>query len=169
MKAFTGFLVTLLFSVFSFAGFQAYQSTTNLGLFQAVKCSTGLTCTKVNEKLNIVTTSLGTFHATTSTATAVSISSSLCGSTYRNTGSIEIGLPTATSAIIGCRLTFITGISGSNFFVNPDNGDTILVQTNAAGDRVSNAVKGNTIVLQAAAVSEWVVIGSPLGTWGDGN
>lgn len=36
------------------AGFQAYQSTSNLGLFTAIKCSTGLTCTKVGEKLNMV-------------------------------------------------------------------------------------------------------------------
>lgn len=48
------FLVAILFAgMTAYAGIQAYQDTTSLGLVQAVKCSTGLTCTKVGTKLNV--------------------------------------------------------------------------------------------------------------------
>lgn len=168
MKTMTAFLFTVLFSVFGFAGFQGYQGVTNLGLFQAVKCSTGLTCSKVGTKLNIVTTTLGLLETTTA-ASAVSISTSQCGSTFALgvSTATQMGLPTATSAIIGCKLTFITAIA-SNFQINPDNGDQILVLTNASGDRISNTTLGNTVTLQAAAVSQWVVVGEK-GTWADSN
>lgn len=47
------FFVMFLFALESQAGFQAYQSTTNLGIYNIIKCSTGLSCTKVGDKLNI--------------------------------------------------------------------------------------------------------------------
>lgn len=50
----TTLLITLLFASFAFAGVQGYNSTTNLGLVSAVKCSTGLTCSKVGDKLNMI-------------------------------------------------------------------------------------------------------------------
>lgn len=54
MNMFLGFLLIFTFSFKAIAGFGAYQSTQNLGLFQNFKCSTGLTCTKVGDKLNVV-------------------------------------------------------------------------------------------------------------------
>lgn len=56
MKQLFALLTITLFTSFSFAGVRAYQSTTNLGVFANVKCSTGLTCTKVGDKLNMVAT-----------------------------------------------------------------------------------------------------------------
>jgi hypothetical protein len=38
----------------AFAGFQAYNGTSDLKLFEKLKCSTGLTCTRVGDKLSIV-------------------------------------------------------------------------------------------------------------------
>lgn len=166
MKLITAFLTTFLFSFFAFAGFQGYQSTTNLGLFQAIKCSTGLTCTKQGEKINIVTTTVGTMR-TVIAASTTSLTSSQCGSVILSSSTIQAGLPNATSALIGCHYTFVTGIA-STFQVNPGDTDTIVAQTNAAGDRISNTTAGNTITLLAVAVSQWVVTGIS-GTWADSN
>lgn len=47
-------IFAMLFSFTAFAGFQGYQSTTNLGVFNKIKCSTGMTCTKVGDKLDMV-------------------------------------------------------------------------------------------------------------------
>lgn len=54
MKKFLVFVSLLFASILAIAGFRGYQSTTNLGVMSAIKCSTGLTCTKVGEKLNMV-------------------------------------------------------------------------------------------------------------------
>ena len=54
MRKITLFIGALLVSFAAYAGFGAYQGTTSLGVFGYVKCSTGLTCTKVGDKLNIV-------------------------------------------------------------------------------------------------------------------
>jgi hypothetical protein len=159
-------LMTILFGTVSQAGFQGYQSTTNLGLFQAVKCSTGLTCSKVGEKLNIVATTSGVLE-TTATATSISLDSTYCGQTLKNAAYTQVGLPNATSALVGCRITFATA-NATSFYVNPGDTDAILIQTNASGDRILNATLGNTITIQAIAVSLWAPIGV-VGTWSDAN
>lgn len=48
------FLLMFLFSFSAFAGFQGFNGTTDLKIFNAIKCSTGLTCTKVGDKFTIV-------------------------------------------------------------------------------------------------------------------
>jgi hypothetical protein len=61
-------IVTLLFGIQAFAGFGAYQNTTNLGLFQYITCGSGLTCTKFGSQLQMVagptlsTSSFTNFH-----------------------------------------------------------------------------------------------------------
>lgn len=44
----------VLFTSLAFAGVGGFQDSTNLGQFAYVKCSTGMTCTKVGDKLNMV-------------------------------------------------------------------------------------------------------------------
>ena len=46
-------IVSLIFTINTQA-FEAYSGTTDLGLFNKIKCSTGVTCTNVLGKLNIV-------------------------------------------------------------------------------------------------------------------
>lgn len=99
-------------------------------------------------------------------ATATTITAVQCGSTFYNSGAVQMELPEA-SAVLGCRLTFITA-NASNFDLNPDNADQILVQTNAAGDAIRNATLGNSITIQALSASEWAPI-SVVGTWSDIN
>lgn len=53
MKKFIALFVSLL-TVSALADFRGYMNTTNLGVFGAVKCSAGLTCTKVGDQLQIV-------------------------------------------------------------------------------------------------------------------
>lgn len=99
-------------------------------------------------------------------ATATTITASQCGETFYNTGAVVINLPEASGAL-GCKLTFVT-LNASNFDVNPDDADQILVLTNAAGDAIRNATLGNTVVLQSMSASQWVEI-SAVGTWSDIN
>lgn len=54
MKTTALFLFALLLAMPALAGFRGYSSTTSLGVFNAVTCSTGLTCTKVGDRFNIV-------------------------------------------------------------------------------------------------------------------
>jgi hypothetical protein len=55
VKKIVGLVFTLLLSVTTLAGVQAFNSSNvNLGIFSQVKCSTGLTCTKSGSRLNIV-------------------------------------------------------------------------------------------------------------------
>ena len=186
MKKTMMILLGLVFSSAAFAGFHGYQGTTDLGLFMAVKCSTGTTCTKVGTKLNITATPssltgpvsiagtvsgdgtghLQGFMQNRVTATAVSITAAQCGSTFINSGAVQMGLPEA-STVLGCRLTFVTA-NASNFDVNPDDADQILVQTDAAGDKTRNATLGNSITIEAISSSQWAPI-SIIGTWSDAN
>lgn len=99
-------------------------------------------------------------------ATATTITAAQCGSTFINTGAVQMELPEA-SAVLGCRLTFITG-NASNFDLNPDNADQILVQTNAVGDATRNATLGNSITLEAISASQWTPVAIS-GTWSDIN
>ena len=164
---FTGILlVTLLFSTMAFAGFEGFSSTKSLGVFNKMKCGTGLSCTKTGDKLVVANTETGVLR-TQVAATATTITSAQCGSTFINTGAVVINLPEA-SAVLGCRLTFITG-NASNFDVNPDNADQILVITNAAGDAMRNATLGNSIMLEAISASQWAPVGKEQGTWTDIN
>lgn len=99
-------------------------------------------------------------------ATAVTITAAQCGSTFINSGAVEMDLPEA-STVLGCRLTFITG-NASNFDIDPDAADQILVQTDAAGDRARNATLGNSITIEAISASQWAPV-SVIGTWSDAN
>ncbi len=54
MKTIYLLLTLLTFASLSEAGFRGYQSTTDRGLFNSIKCSTGLSCTKVGDKFNMV-------------------------------------------------------------------------------------------------------------------
>lgn len=89
-------------------------------------------------------------------ATATTITIAQCGATFINTGAVQMELPEASTAL-GCRLTFITG-NASNFDVNPDNADQILVETNAAGDAMRNATLGNSITIEAISASQWAPV-----------
>lgn len=97
-------------------------------------------------------------------ATATTITAAQCGSTFYNSGAVEMELPEA-STVLGCELTFVT-LNAANFDIDPDAADQILVLTNAAGDKIRNATLGNTVTLLAASASQWVVIGEK-GTWTD--
>ncbi len=240
-----GFVIALILVVPAWAGIRAYNGTTDLKIFDQIKCSTGLTCTREGSKLLMVssptiTTSTLTiagieggdagvllnadegddnadkweilseasgdalnflnktsgsyvskFKVSTGgnltvvgsvtgdggdamsgflqkqvAATATTITAAQCGSTFINTGAVAINLPEA-STVLGCRLTFITG-NASNFDVNPDDADQILVETNAAGDSMRNATLGNSITVEAISASQWAPV-AVSGTWSDIN
>lgn len=79
MKFTTRLLGLLLFTVFSisaWAGFQGINGVTNLGIFNKVTCSTGLTCTKVGDAFSIVSSpsiSTGALSITAASSTAATL------------------------------------------------------------------------------------------------
>jgi len=169
---FIGILLAFAFALPVQAGFRAYNGTTDLKVVESLKCSTGVTCTK-NTKgvLTIVAgpgagSTLAGFLQGRVAATATTITSAQCGSTFYNAGAVEMELPEA-STVLGCRLTFVT-LNAANFDIDPDAADQILVQTDAAGDKIRNATLGNTVTIEAVSESQWAVVGI-LGTWTDAN
>lgn len=157
-------LTILLAGLFAHAGFQGTQTTTSLGIFTGVKCSQGLTCTRSGGNLNMV--AAGGIQARVA-ATATTITSSQCGSTFYNSGAVVIKLPKLATSNLGCRLTFIVA-NASNFDINPDDADTILNSTNVTGDASRNATLGGSIVLEGVSTTQWAVVAIN-GTWTDIN
>lgn len=163
MKMLLVFVMGLLFTMNAHA-FRAYNSTTNIGLYSNIKCSTGLTCAKDTTKLAISVTPGAKVAPVLATATT--ITSAQCGTTFYNGGAIEMDLPEA-STVPGCILRFVT-LNATNFDIDPDAADIIVNTTDAAGDRARNATVGNSITIQAVSASQWAVIGIN-GTWTDAN
>lgn len=175
MKILFGVLFALMMTMTAHAGFRAYNGTTDLKIFNSIKCDTNVTCSKVGDKLNIdVNTALvgdgsGVFSGYLNdqvAATATTITAAQCGMTFINAGAVQMELPEA-STVLGCRLTFITG-NASNFDVNPDDADQILVETDAAGDAIRNATLGNSMTIEAISATQWAPV-STIGTWSDIN
>lgn len=155
-------LLMIGFVDYSRAGFEGMNDGASLKIFNRVNCGDGINCSRgKNGIFNIVNTS-GISEVTVATATT--ITPEQCGSTFINGGAIQIELPEASS-VIGCKLTFAVG-NASNFDINPDDGDQILIETDAAGDSIRSSTLGNTIVIQAISASEWAPIGT-VGTWAD--
>lgn len=73
MGKFLGLFIGLILSTSAWAGFQGYNGSTSLGVFNKMKCSTGLTCTKVGETFSVVsspTISTGSLSITGATDTS---------------------------------------------------------------------------------------------------
>lgn len=69
-------LMITLFTTTAFAGFQGINGTTNLGIFNKVTCSTGLTCTKVKDAFSIIsspTITAGAFSVQAGSSTAATL------------------------------------------------------------------------------------------------
>lgn len=163
MGSFVSMIIVLMFSFMAMAGFKAETSTTNLGLLTTIKCGSGLSCTKSGAKLALSNANYGVVQNRVA-ATATTLTSAQCGSTFYNSGAVEVELPEA-STVLGCRYTFVT-LNAANFDIDPDAADQILVQTNAAGDRARNATLGNSITIEAVSASQWAPV-AVVGTWSD--
>lgn len=173
-------LLGFLFALNTHARVQVENSTGVVGTFHRVYCDSNLTCSKDGQnRLDIDLASsvsmtgdlagdggdqLYGFLQNQVAATATTITAAQCGSTFVNGGAVQMELPEA-STVLGCRLTFITG-NASNFDINPDDADQILVETNAAGDAMRNATLGNSIVIEAISASQWAPVAT-IGTWTD--
>ena len=183
MKKIVTILVFITYSVTSLATLKFINSSNlDLGHFTSMKCATGLTCAQSSG--NLLMTVEGPLTLTGGVAgdggdtlvglkqnqiasTTTTLTIAQCGSTIVNNSADVVSLPEASTAL-GCRYTFITG-NASNFDINPDNADKILVLTDVAGDAIRNATLGNSVVLEAISASEWAPVGKEQGTWTDIN
>lgn len=163
---FLGFLVVFatMFSLDAHAGFRAFSGDTDLKVAQGLKCSGGMECT-MSAKDAVLKMSSGVTPVVA--AVAGTLTKAQCGSTFVSSGAVTVNLPLASS-VIGCRYTFVVG-NASNFVINPDDADQILLLTNALGDSITGAAVGNSVTIQAFAANKWTAIGSEKGTWTDTN
>ena len=176
-------LLTIVFATSFANAFESYAGTTNLGLFNKIKCSTGLTCTKVGDKLNIVsspsitgplsvtgaivgdgTGALSGMKQSQVASTTTTITAAQCGKTFVSNSADVMTLPEA-STVLGCRLTFIGG-TADDFDINPaDATDTILpitasggTITPAAGDAIRITDAGASVTLEAVGANAWAAV-----------
>ena len=99
-------------------------------------------------------------------ATATTLTAAQCGKTFYNGGAVEVELP-EVSTVLGCRYTFIVA-NASNFHVDPDAADIILILASAAGDRILSATLGQSVTLEALSATEWVQVAAGAGAaWAD--
>lgn len=183
MKKFLSIIVFLTYSVTTLATVKFINSSNlDLGHFNKIKCATGITCAQSSG--NLLMTVQGPLTLTggiagdggdtlvgliqnqiASTTTTLTIAQ--CGSTIVNNSADVVSLPEASTAL-GCRYTFIVG-NVSNFDVNPDNADQIMLLTDAAGDAIRADAIGESITLEAISASAWAPVGAEKGTWTDIN
>lgn len=234
------FIGLMLTAVTAVAGFRAMNGSTDLRIFNSIKCSTGLTCSREGDSLlitssptltsalsivgaeatdaiinmsadesdddaddwrltafasgnafsilnnqsgsmvaklsisavagNVSGPGTGTmvgFRQNQVAATATTLTAAQCGSTIINGGAVEVDLPEA-STVLGCRYTFIVG-HASNFTIDPDAGDQIMLLTNAAGDSLIADAIGESLTIEAISASAWAPVGAEKGTWTDSN
>lgn len=154
----------MLFMFSAFAGFEGLNGGTSLKIFNKINCGAGLECSRgANGRFNMIVDGEGVVQQQFA-ASATTIASSQCGSSFINAGAVQMELPEA-STVLGCRLTFIVG-NASNFDINPDDADQILIETNAAGDAMRSATLGNSITIEAISASQWAPV-SLIGTFSD--
>ncbi len=137
------------------------------GTTDAIRIDENQNVTIVQNLVGLGTDSASGFLQKQVTATATTITAVQCGSTFINSGAIEMELPEA-STVLGCRLTFIVG-NASAFTVDPDGGDQVALLTNAAGDSLIADAVGESLVLEAISASIWAPVGAQQGTWTDSN
>ncbi len=169
MRKFLLITIGILFTIFLTApahAINAYQGSTYLGIMPDLQCSTGLTCTRVGSKLRMVATQAGVLQPQVA-ATATTLTSAQCGSTFINSGAVEVELPEA-STVLGCRYTFIVG-NATAFQMDPDAADQIVLMTDLPGDRISADAVGESVTLEAISASQWAPVGAEKGIWTDSN
>lgn len=104
---FLSLVLTMLFATQAFAGFQGINGTTDLGIFNKLTCSTGLTCTKVGSAFSIVsspTISTGTLtiNGAASTSGILNINANNNAS---NADKWQVASDTATDSLIAYNKT----------------------------------------------------------------
>lgn len=166
-------ILTMILALFlapsTFASVRVFNSSgTQIGTYSDLKISTGLNVSQVSGKASVVLTDYG-FNRT-QTAVSGDLTASDCGKTITADDSELYNLPAISSSTLGCRFTFIHGVSNSRtrrLTVNPQDADKILDLTNAAGDSVTQDTIGKSLVLEAIAPG-WAPV-QVYGTWTDSN
>lgn len=153
-----GLLISLVFlTSMAIAGFHGYQSTTDLGNFNSVKCSTGLTCTKAGDKFVMVSSP-----AISTSSLSLSSTLSVTGDVAVNTNKFNVTAASGNTAIAGtANVVGNFSIATNKFNVTAASGNTTVAGTlGVTGDVAVNTNKftvtassGNTLVAGTLAVT----------------
>lgn len=92
----------------------------------------------------------------------------LRGNIYTNKYASTATVYTLPAVATGANVTFLL-TWGQDIDVNPDDADTIIALTNAAGDQISSdKATGSFVTLLGINAYEWIALDST-GTWADAN
>lgn len=162
------------------ASVRVYNSSgTNIGTYTDLKMANGLSVSQVSGKAQVAlaagsgTTALSGF-LSSQTSTSGDLVAADCGKTVSSDAIVGaagdiFNLPAISSALLGCRFTFIAGTTHpSGINVNPNTADKILILGSAAGDAITADAIGESIVLEAISPG-WAPVGKEQGTWTDSN
>lgn len=97
----------------------------------------------------------------------VTLTAQQSGALLTNKGDLGAQVVTLPAAAAGLNYCFFT-YAAQQIAVDPATGDKIVVLTDAAGDKITNATAGNSICLVAVDATDWVAVAIN-GTWADGN
>lgn len=147
------------------AGFQGIDHTgKSLGIFDTIACIDGTECSRLKGKFQMKVSGI---QDTTVSGATDALTDDACGKSFKNSAAAVVTLPAAVAANVGCKITFLVG-HASNYDINPNGTDQIMILTNAAGDAIRNATVGGTVTLQILAAGQWASLGVS-GTWTDIN
>lgn len=148
MKRIAAFLTVLTLPVMAWAGFEAYNGTTSLNIFDKIQCSTGLTCSRVNGKLVMV-----------SSPTVSTGALSLVGA---EAGNATLTLSADESDDSGDDWKIISNASGNALtFTNDTSGSDVVKMTLSTAGALSgylqSQITSTTTTLTAAQCGSTVV------------
>ncbi len=154
MKKF-GLIFALLAALPAYAGFRAYSGSTDLKIFNAVKCSTGVTCTREADKLVVVSSpTISTGTLTISGADAGDASLLL----NADRGDDNADKWEILSEASGDALNFLNKTSGS--YVSKFKVSTAGATTTAGSATITGGI--------VASAGQWVNYGRPMNGLTDG-
>jgi hypothetical protein len=165
MKKILVITLALMFALsgLSFASVQLYQDAAEKGHVNQLNCSTGLTCTKVGDRVNIVTNDTGAVAGITSgTIAGAAINSSTIGGTTPAAGAFTTLSSTGATTIgdaIGDIVTVTGKVAGASpFSFDGATADTVYTIL-AVGDATSSSKtvtlpsRTGTVSLQTGTVA----------------
>lgn len=155
------FLVLSLFSTVAFAGFQGFNGTTDLKVFNSIKCSSGLTCSKVGDKFQIVA---GSSSSTLFTNYGRSLDS-LTGGTSTTPSATTVYLSqvlvSAPTTLTGIKINSAATVGTNKYLVALFDSTGAVVATSA----LAGVITANANAYQTIAFTAPVAVVGPASYW----
>lgn len=146
MKQFLLILGALLFSTTAFAGFEAFNGSTDLKIFNKIKCGSGMSCSKSNDKFLITVAGIDASGGQMTRFSSFKIGA-LSGAGTSITGSATVAYVSQFYMPVNATLTGIAILNGAT--VGTDK--YIVAIANSSGTILANSALAGTLSVGATA------------------